>query len=126
MPESKNFRWVVNPKAEDYEEEWGEFVPLEVTAVELWRKTRPSISSEARVENVLAYLRANTEVYTPILVRQPLGGEEEDPAADLNYYDGRHTVYTLAHYFGDVPVTVLVPRQERRKIAELLEVPAPG
>jgi hypothetical protein len=63
----------------------------------------------------------STKVYTPILVWQPMGKGEEDPANDLAFLDGRHTVNSLVMNFDDAPITILVPRQEYRQIAALLD-----
>lgn len=124
MAEAKKFRWERNPNVDGYTEEYGEFIPLEISAAELVSRTRPSTASAGREQAALRYLRDNTEVYTPILVWQPTGEEEEDAANDLAYLDGRHTVDALARYFEGATVTVVVPREQSRKIAELLGLTA--
>jgi hypothetical protein len=117
---TKEFVWERNPKADDYTEEYGEFVPLQISAHKLSEKTKPSTVSAEREQKVLNYLKGNTKVYSPILVLHPMGDEEEDPANDLVFLDGRHTVNALETKFDDTPITILVPQQEYRQIAALL------
>jgi hypothetical protein len=126
MAETKEFHWERNPNVDGYTEHYGEFIPLEISAAELSSKTRPSTSSAGREQAALRHLQDYTEVYTPILVWQPTGEEEEDAANDIAYLDGRHTVDALARNFEGATVTALVPRVHYRKIAELLGLPAPG
>lgn len=125
MTKAKVFRWEENPNVDGYTDEYGEFIPLEISATELVRRTRPSTASAGREQAALKHLRENTEVYTPILVWQPTGEEEEDAANDLAYLDGRHTVDALGRYFEGATVTVLVPREQSQKIAELLSLTTP-
>lgn len=123
---TKRFVWERNPNADDYTEEYGEFVPLRISALKLYRKTLPSTASAGRERAVLTYLKGHTEVYTPILVWHPVGDGAEEPANDLVYLDGRHTVNALAGNFGDPTITILVPRQDYRQIAALLDESSAG
>ncbi len=125
MTQNKVFHWERNPNIDGYTEHYGEFMPLVISAVELFSKTFPSTASAGREQAALRHLRSSTDVYMPILVWQPTG-EENDPANDLVYLDGRHTVVALGIYFAGATVEVLVPQAQYRKIADLLKVAIPN
>ena len=117
---TKKFMWKRNPNVDGYIEEYGDLVPLEVSAYELFRKTLPSTASAGREQAALRYLKDHSEVYSPILVWQPLSDEEQDPANDLIFLDGRHTLHALVTNFDDTIITILVPRLEYLQIVSLL------
>lgn len=121
---TKEFVWERNPNVDGYTEDYGDFVPLEISAHKLSRKTLPSTASAGREHAALRYLKDHTKVYSPILVWQPVGDEEQDPANDLVFLDGRHTLHALAMNFDDTTITILVPHLEYQQIAALLDEPS--